>query len=47
VTLEIGTRLGPYHVVSAIGAGGPPPLALSTVRARYGEVSPKPSMRTR
>jgi hypothetical protein len=26
MSLSAGTRLGPYEIQSAIGAGGPPPL---------------------
>ena len=32
MTLAAGTRLGPYEILSPIGAGGPPSLAV----ARYG-----------
>src|SRR6476660_4522379 len=27
MALAVGTRLGPYEILSVIGAGGPPPLA--------------------
>jgi hypothetical protein len=26
MSLAAGTRLGPYEILAAIGAGGPPPL---------------------
>jgi hypothetical protein len=32
MTLAAGARLGPYEVISLLGAGGPPSLA----RASYG-----------
>ena len=38
--LSAGTRLGPYEILSSLGAGGPPPLAIALRRASYGEVSP-------
>lgn len=41
------TRIGPYEIVGAIGAGGPPSLeAIASSASSYGEVSPKPRMRT-
>jgi hypothetical protein len=41
MTLSAGTRLGPYEIVSAVGAGSPPPLALITV-ASFGEACRSP-----
>jgi hypothetical protein len=46
MSLETGQLVAHYRIVGKIGEGGPPPLALRTARASYGEVSPKPSMRT-
>ena len=40
--LEPGTRLGPYDVAGAIGAGVPPPFAADGPGANFGEVWPKP-----
>ena len=31
-----GSRLGPYDVVGALGAGGPPPLRLNLPELRRG-----------
>jgi hypothetical protein len=36
MTVSPGTRLGPYEVLSAIGAGGPPSLA-HRLHASFGE----------
>ncbi len=47
MTLAPGTRVGVYDIDSLLGAGGPPPFALVAHSANYGEVSPKPSTRTR
>jgi hypothetical protein len=41
MALTSGTRLGPYEIVSPLGAGGPP--ALVRLHSSSGEVSPKPS----
>jgi hypothetical protein len=46
MALSPGTRIGPYEIVTAIGAGGPPSLNAAGGRS-YGAVSPKPSRRTR
>ena len=47
MSLVAGTRLGPYEIISAIGAGAPPAFASCIPDANYGEISPKPSRRTR
>jgi hypothetical protein len=33
MTLAAGTKLGPYEIVSAIGAGGPPSLDFASYGA--------------
>ncbi|HUR21073.1 MAG TPA: hypothetical protein VMZ90_09720 [Vicinamibacterales bacterium] len=40
-SLPPGTRIGPYEVRFAIGAGGPPPLAAACGRQLW-RVSPEP-----
>ena len=42
MSLVAGTRLGPYEIQAAVGAGGPASARVSR-RASFGEVSPKPS----
>jgi hypothetical protein len=46
MSLQPGIMLGPYRVVSALGEGGPPPLA-QAAGASCGEVSPKPNREPR
>jgi hypothetical protein len=41
MTLSAGTRLGPYEIVAAVGAGGPPPLVLITVASFEARRSPE------
>jgi len=36
MSLTSGTRLGPYEILSAVGAGGPPPLRLNRPELRRG-----------
>jgi hypothetical protein len=41
MSLSAGTRLGAYEIVSAIGAGGPPPLTHATY-VSFGEARRSP-----
>lgn len=45
MSLAAGSHLGSYQIVAPLGAGGPP--SLGVLKPSYGEVSPKPSTRTR